>query len=85
MIGEAEAALEPGIPVGFQNSAVCAGVRFSAAHWYSLISPPSTGRRPVSLPVETRGGVIGAWWAKLQCAMWSAAVVVVGVPGKGGP
>jgi hypothetical protein len=26
--------------------------------------------------------MIGAWWAKLQCAMWPAAVVVGGVSGK---
>jgi hypothetical protein len=28
--------------------------------------------------------MVGSWWAKLQCSMWPAAVVVGGVPGKDG-
>jgi hypothetical protein len=32
-------------PVGFQNSAIGADLLFQAARSYSLISPPSTGRR----------------------------------------
>jgi hypothetical protein len=32
-------------PVGFQNSATGADLRFQAARSYSLISPPRTGRR----------------------------------------
>ena len=32
-------------PVGFQNSAVAVDLRFQAARSYSLVSPPSTGRR----------------------------------------
>ena len=35
---------DPG-PVRFQNSATVADLRFQAARSYSLISPPSTGRR----------------------------------------
>jgi hypothetical protein len=38
-----------------------------------------------SLPVVTRGGMVGAWWVKLQCPMWAAAVVVSGVPGQDDP
>ena len=37
---------------------------------------------PDSLVAEVRGEMIGAWWAKLQCSMWPAAVVVGGVPGQ---
>jgi hypothetical protein len=37
---------------------------------------------PDPLAVESRGGMIGARWAKLQCSMWSPAVVVGGVLGK---
>jgi hypothetical protein len=37
------------------------------------------------LAVEIRGWMIGVWRAKPLRSMWSPAVVVGAVPGKGGP
>jgi hypothetical protein len=34
--------------------------------------------------VEIQGGMMGAWRTKPQGSMWSTAVVVGAVPGKGG-
>jgi hypothetical protein len=37
------------------------------------------------LVVEVRGGMFGAWRAKLQRSMWPPPVVVGDVPGKDSP
>jgi hypothetical protein len=44
-LAEVEAAVDYDVPVGFQNSAIDSDLRIQAARSYSLISPPSTGRR----------------------------------------
>jgi hypothetical protein len=41
-------------PVGFENSVMGSGLRVQAARSYSLISPPSTGRRLIRR--ESRSG-----------------------------
>ena len=43
-------------PLRFQNSATVADLRFQAARSYSLISPPSTGRRLIRWQERLRAG-----------------------------
>ena len=48
-------------------------------------TPSENRSAPDPLAVEGHGGVIGAWWAKVQRSVWPAAIVVGGVPSKDVP
>ena len=57
-----------GIPVGFQNSATGPDLGFYAAHSYSLMRPPRTGRRLIRFRERSATGWSGrggwSWWLR---------------------
>jgi hypothetical protein len=67
------------LPVGFQKSVTCGEQQFHAARSYSLIKPPSTGRRLMRSWLEVRDGVGWLRWAKVTGAVRPSTVVVPNV------
>ena len=74
-----------GLPVGFQNSATSLDLGFYAAHSYSLMRPPRTGRRLMRSWERSASGVVGPGRVELAAAMGSSSVAVGLVLGQDRP